>query len=42
MKYLLIETEVEKFWIEIELNGYANRQIVIDELKKNSYMSTII
>ncbi|CVI70057.1 hypothetical protein NDGK_01748 [Clostridiales bacterium CHKCI001] len=34
MKYLLVETEIEKFWIEIGIDGYANRQIVIDELKK--------
>lgn len=34
MKYLLIETEVEKLWIEIGIDGYANRKIVIDELKK--------
>lgn len=34
MKYLLIETEVEKLWIEIGIDGYTNRQIVIDELKK--------
>lgn len=34
MKYLLIETEMEQFWVEIEISGYANRQIVIDEFKK--------
>lgn len=34
MKYLLIETEVEKLWIKIGIDGYTNRQIVIDELKK--------
>ena len=34
MKYLLVETEIEKFWIEIGIDGYANRQIVIDEFKK--------
>lgn len=31
MKYLLIEIGKEKYWFELDNDGHANRQIVLDE-----------
>lgn len=31
MKYLLLKSGKEKYWYELDEEGYANRQIVLDE-----------
>lgn len=31
MKYLLLKSGKEKYWYELDDEGYANRQIVLDE-----------
>lgn len=31
MKYLLLKTDTETYWFELDEDNYANRQIVLDE-----------
>lgn len=31
MKYLLLKTDTERYWFELDDDNYANRQIVLDE-----------
>ncbi|RKI76196.1 hypothetical protein D7V83_19855 [bacterium 0.1xD8-71] len=34
MKYLLLELNKEKYWLELDDERYANRQIILDECNK--------
>ena len=34
MKYMILTLNEEKYWLEVEEDNYANRQIILDEYKQ--------